>query len=150
MAGACCELSTRDGRWHAIPSASAHVTATVRRKGVPMHTRGASEIPGPDGSLVLACSGARGRFWRVIALEPAAQAVEPWKKGAFVDVGLIELVAHFPLQLSRDDHAAVQVRMVLEPRIEPRRRIGHEGKQRELVEDPRIERGRLDEEHERI
>ena len=40
--------------------------------------------------------------------------------------------------------------MVLEPRIEARGRIGHQRKQRELVQDAGVERGRLDEENEGI
>src|SRR6267142_4016242 len=88
------------------------------------------------------------RFRRVIALEPPAQSIETWEQGPLVDIGLIELVAHFPLQLSGNNDAAAQVRVRLEPRVEARGGIRHQREERELVQDARVERRWLDEEHE--
>src|SRR5687768_9757797 len=44
---------------------------------------------------------------REIPLQPLRQAIESGEQHALGDVGLIELVAHFPLQLRGNDDAAM-------------------------------------------
>src|SRR5688572_33423729 len=86
----------------------------------------------------------------VIPLERAAQAIKSWEQRAFGDVGLIQLVADFPLQLSRNDDASYEVRMRLQPFVHRRGRRRHQREERGLVQDARVERRRLEKHQKRI
>ena len=58
------------------------------------------------------------------------------------DVGLIELVPDLPLQPGRDDDPPRQGRVLGQPAVEGRGRVGHHREEGELVDDPRVERRR--------
>ena len=47
------------------------------------------------------------RSIRKVPFQPLRQAIQPRKQHPFRDVGLIEFVAHFPLQRGGDDDAAI-------------------------------------------
>ena len=44
-----------------------------------------------------------------MAREPATEAIKPWEKHPLCDVGLVELVADFPLYLSGNDDPACDI-----------------------------------------
>src|SRR5687767_309021 len=96
----------------------------------------------PDRLLSFARSLVLDR--RVVSPQPAAQAIETGKENALGDVGLVELVADLPLRLGRNDQLPGKVRPFMEPSVELCARIRHQGEKGELVDDPVIERGRLE------
>jgi hypothetical protein len=60
------------------------------------------------------------------------------------------LFAHFPLEFLGNDDAVVQRRVVLEEFAEGHRRPGHRRHDGALVDDARVQRGRLEEENELV
>src|SRR3954470_2419330 len=89
---------------------------------------------------------ARARLLREIPpFQPGAESIQPRKEHALRDICLVELVAHFPLQIRRDDDPTKSRRAFEEPGIEERSRTRHEGEERELVHDPGVQRRGLQE-----
>src|SRR5690606_1178722 len=74
----------------------------------------------------------------------AAQTVQTGEEHPFGDVRLVEPVAKFPFQLSRNDDFAPQVGVSGEPLAQIGRRVGHDRKQGELVDDAVVDGGRLE------
>jgi hypothetical protein len=83
-----------------------------------------------------------------VAREPAREAVEAGEEDAFGHVRLVELVAHFRLEPGGDDDLAPEVGVLGEPGVE--REVGPRGERAQgvLVDDPFVERRRLDEQDE--
>jgi len=81
---------------------------------------------------------------QIVPRQPAAQSVEIGEEHAFVDVGLIQLVANFPFERRRDDDTTAEVRVPLQPVVHGRRRTRHQREQRELIQDASIDRRRLE------
>jgi hypothetical protein len=71
----------------------------------------------------------------VIALEHATQPVQTGEQHALGDVRLVELVAHFPFQLRRDDDLVRQGAVRADPVVHLRRRAAHQREERVLVDD---------------
>src|SRR5690349_2552059 len=95
------------------------------------------------GSVLMSIDCGIGRR-QIVPRQPAAQSVEIGEEHAFVDVGLIQLVANFPFERRRDDDTTAEVRVALQPVVHGRRRTRHQREQRELIQDASIDRRRLE------
>ncbi len=86
----------------------------------------------------------------VVASQPAAEAVQAGIEHTLRNVGLVELVPHFPFQLGRDGDALGQPRVLAEPHCHIHTAVGHEAKERILIDDTVIQRGRLEKDYEAL
>src|SRR5688572_15404615 len=100
-------------------------------------------------ALLFARVGLR-RFRHVIPFEPPTETVKSGIERTLVQVLLVELVPDFPLQLRGHHDATEEVGLRLQPVIETRRWARQQREQCELVEDARVERRWLHEDHERL
>src|SRR4029453_2086106 len=75
----------------------------------------------------------RGRR-TVVSGQPAAEAVEPWKQHALVDVGLVEVVPDLPLEPCRNPNLAAQLWMACEALVEAPRGAPHQGANAHLLQ----------------
>src|SRR5262249_21758191 len=91
------------------------------KKGLQADSFGRSaQFPFGGGSAV----GGVRRLRRVLPFEPATQPVEPREQDALGDVGLVELIADFPLQGVREDDAPTELRVLSKPLVESGGRAG--------------------------
>ena len=82
----------------------------------------------------------------VVALEPAAEAIDAGVDDALGDVGHVELVANFPFEAGgKDDAAGEAGSLPLEPLVDLHDGVGNEGEEGGLVDDAGVERGGLKE-----
>src|SRR5215472_5816908 len=77
---------------------------------------------------------------RIVAAQPAAQAIESGEEHAFRHVCLVEFVADFPLQLRGNDDSPTQSWMVVKPFFQVGTRVIHHRECGELVDDACVER----------
>src|SRR5829696_4292344 len=89
----------------------------------------ALSLPLPLRSLLRPRLFGSARRRHVIPRQPAAETIEAGEQHALVDVGLIEVVPYFPLELRRDADLATEPGMLLEPFVEVRGRARHQGEQ---------------------
>ncbi len=80
-----------------------------------------------------------------MALEPAAEAVQAGEEHPLVDVGLVQLVAHLPLQSRRNDNLAGDAGVGAEPVVQHQARVGHDRTEGVLVDDAVVNGGGLEE-----
>src|SRR5688572_11376148 len=86
-------------------------------------------------TFITVITARRGSLARqVITLEPPAEPVETRKQRSLVDIGLIELVAHLPLELGRNHDAPDQFSVLPKPVVQAHAGVGHDGEEGELVE----------------
>src|ERR1035437_5897535 len=92
----------------------------------------------------------RERLGTVMAFQPTAQSVKPRKKELLRDVGLVALVAHFPLDAGWDDDVPAQAQTLAlqQPLVERPGCTRCEREECRLVDDTLIERRGLEEHHE--
>ncbi len=80
----------------------------------------------------------------VVASQPQARAVQPWKQDALVDIGLVQFVANFLLELCGDHDSLKHFLMLVEPAADAQIGAGTDRQKGSLVDDAVVQRKRLE------